>query len=232
MNSKEPQLAGVEGSHEFFEKETTEEPREIPNGQKEAGPAGDSAHTVQREASSRGDHVKVRMVRQRRTPGMENGYRADAGAQVFGISGVRDQRFGRRLEPDVVDRRLVVIGDVGDGRRQREHEVIIGNGQQFGFALGEPGSGCRVAEPGSRAAAWTARWSCRALIGFTGFDPETAKPAGARRPPPIAEQLEQLRREHNEAILLPHALLDPQRHELAVDIGFNATTSDTRRPAP
>ena len=136
--------AGVEDGQEFFEEETTEEPRENPNGQKEAGSAGDPAQTVQREASSRGDHVNVRMMRQRRTPRMENGYGADASAQVFGISGDRDQRFGRRFEQDVVDRRLVVIGDVGDGRRQREHEVIIGNGQQFGFPLGEPDSGRRA----------------------------------------------------------------------------------------
>jgi hypothetical protein len=75
-------------------------------------------------------------MRQRRAPRMENGYDADAGAQVFGISRNRDHRLGR--EQDVVDRRLVLIGDVGNDRRQREHEVIIGDGQEFGLALGKP----------------------------------------------------------------------------------------------
>src|SRR5271168_4430560 len=37
--------------------------------------------------------------------------------------------------------------------------------------------------------------------------------------PPVAQQLQQLRREHHEAILLPLALLDAQQHALAVDIG-------------
>jgi hypothetical protein len=75
---------------------------------------------------------------------MENRYGADASAQVFAIGGDRHQRFGRRLEQQVVDRRLVVIGDVGDGGRQREHEVIIGNRQQFGLPLGQPRSGRRA----------------------------------------------------------------------------------------
>jgi hypothetical protein len=75
---------------------------------------------------------------------MENGYRADASAQVSGIGCDRDQRLGRCLEQKIKDRGLVLIGDVGEGGRQREHEVIIGNGQEFGFPLGEPGSGHRA----------------------------------------------------------------------------------------
>jgi hypothetical protein len=34
------------------------------------------------------------MMRQRRSPGVENRYGADARAQVFGIGRDRDQRFG------------------------------------------------------------------------------------------------------------------------------------------
>ena len=43
---------------------------------------------------------------QRRTPGMQNRYSADAGAQVFAIGGDRHQRFGRRLEQKVINRAL------------------------------------------------------------------------------------------------------------------------------
>ena len=42
---------------------------------------------------------------------------------------------------------------------------------------------------------------------------------GPRRPPPVAQQFEQLRGEHHVAIPLPLALLDPQGHALAVDVG-------------
>ena len=40
-----------------------------------------------------------------------------------------------------------------------------------------------------------------------------------RRPPPVAQQFEQLRREHHVPVPLSLALLDPQRHALAVNIG-------------
>jgi len=40
----------------------------------------------------------------------------------------------------------------------------------------------------------------------------------ARHPPPVAQQLKQLRREHDIAILVTLALLDAQRHPLAVNV--------------
>ena len=40
-----------------------------------------------------------------------------------------------------------------------------------------------------------------------------------RRVPPFAQQFEQLRREHDVAVPLPLALLDPKRHALAVNVG-------------
>jgi hypothetical protein len=54
------------------------------------------------------------------------------------------------------------------------------------------------------------------LTGFlAGKEPDLR----ARRPPPVAQQFEQLRRQHHVAIPLPLALLDPERHALAVDVG-------------
>ena len=40
-----------------------------------------------------------------------------------------------------------------------------------------------------------------------------------RRPPPGAQQLEQLRRQHDVAVLAALALLDADHHALAVDVG-------------
>ena len=40
-----------------------------------------------------------------------------------------------------------------------------------------------------------------------------------RRVLPLAQQFDQLRRQHDIAISLPLALLDPKRHALAVDVG-------------
>src|SRR5713101_60946 len=78
------------------------------------------------------------MVRERRAPAVQDRGEADAGAEVLRVGGDGDERLGRGLEQDVVDHGLVLVGDVGDRRRQREHDVIVRHGQQLGFALGQP----------------------------------------------------------------------------------------------
>jgi hypothetical protein len=40
---------------------------------------------------------------------------ADAGAEMPGVGGDRDQGLGRGLEQQIVDDGLVLVGDVGDG---------------------------------------------------------------------------------------------------------------------
>ena len=74
----------------------------------------------------------------RRTPGMEDRGDADAGAEVLWVGRDGDQGLGRCLEQQVVDDGLVLVGDVGDGRRQREHDVIVRHRQQVGLARGQP----------------------------------------------------------------------------------------------
>ena len=69
---------------------------------------------------------------------MQHGGDADPGAEVLCIAGNGDQRLGRSLEQEVVDHGLVLVGDVGDLRRQREHDVEIADREQLGLALGEP----------------------------------------------------------------------------------------------
>ena len=74
----------------------------------------------------------------RRAPGVEHGGDADAGAEMLGIGGDREQRLGGGPEQQVVDHRLVLIGDVGDLGRQREDDVEVADRQQIGLARGEP----------------------------------------------------------------------------------------------
>ena len=63
---------------------------------------------------------------------------------MLGVGRDRDQRLGRDLEQEIVDDRLVLVGDVGDGRRQREDDVEVGHRQQLGRALCQPFSCCRA----------------------------------------------------------------------------------------
>src|SRR6267154_2604235 len=78
------------------------------------------------------------MMRHRRAPAVEHGGDADPGANPLGIGGDRQRGLSRRRKQQTVDRGFVVVGDIGDRTRQREHEVEVADGQQFGLALGEP----------------------------------------------------------------------------------------------
>ena len=82
--------------------------------------------------------MDVRVMRHCRAPGVQHRGDADAGAEMLGVGSDCHHRLGRRLEHDVVDRCLVLIGEVGDWPRQREHDVEVGNRQQLGLAFGHP----------------------------------------------------------------------------------------------
>jgi len=69
---------------------------------------------------------------------MEHGGGADASTEVPGIAGNREQRLGRGAEQQVVDHRLVLIGDRGDLGGQREDHVEIADRQQIGLARRKP----------------------------------------------------------------------------------------------
>jgi hypothetical protein len=85
--------------------------------------------------------MNMRMVLQVLAPGMEHADETDLGAEMARVGGDRAQRFGCRPEQDRVHRRLVLEGDLGGRRRQREDDVEIRHRQQFGLSLGQP---CRT----------------------------------------------------------------------------------------
>ena len=69
---------------------------------------------------------------------------ADAGAEMPGVGGDGDQGLGRCLEQDIVDDGLVLVGDIGERRRQREHDMIVRHRQQVGLARRQPVLCCRA----------------------------------------------------------------------------------------
>ena len=82
---------------------------------------------------------------------MEHGGETDLGAQVLGVGGDREHGVGRRFEQEIVDHGLVLVGDVGDRRRQCEHDVEVGHGWRDGVRIPSRGGAENVAE-GSGAA--------------------------------------------------------------------------------
>ena len=114
---KELQPPGLVGGGQPFQEQAAEEAREHPHGQKEAGSAGNPALAIEREAAAGYNDMGMRMVGERRSPGMQHGSEPDAGAEVLGVSRDGDQGLGGGLEQQVIDDGLVVIGDVGDRPR-------------------------------------------------------------------------------------------------------------------
>ena len=69
---------------------------------------------------------------------MEDGGEADARAEMPRVGGDADERLGGGPEQEVVDGDLVVERDGADRRGQGEEDMIIGDRQELGLALGEP----------------------------------------------------------------------------------------------
>jgi hypothetical protein len=80
----------------------------------------------------------VRVLGHCRAPAVKHGGGADARAEMAGVGGDCEQRFGRRAKQQAVDDRLVLVGDRSDLGRQREDYVKIADRQQIGLASRKP----------------------------------------------------------------------------------------------
>jgi hypothetical protein len=72
---------------------------------------------------------------------------------VLGIGGDGEQRLGRGAEQQVVDYRLVLVGDWGDLGGQRENYVEVADRQQIGLPVSKPVPCRRALALGAMAAA-------------------------------------------------------------------------------
>src|ERR1700759_5287859 len=82
--------------------------------------------------------MDVRMVGHCRAPAVEHGGGSNARAEVLGIGGDREQRFGRRAEQQVVDDRPVLVGAWSDPGREWENHVKMPDRQKIALAGREP----------------------------------------------------------------------------------------------
>ena len=138
MLAEELQPAGLVQPLQFFEEPAPEQPREHAHRQEEARPACHPGRAVRRQPAAGHDAVHVRVVRQRRAPGVQHQRRADAGAQLLGVHRDGLQNLCGHVEQQPVDGGLVGVGDVGDGRWQGEDDVEVLHRQQVGLPGVEP----------------------------------------------------------------------------------------------
>src|ERR1700722_6265987 len=83
--------------------------------------------------------MDMRVMHQGLAPRVQNGQPADLRAEPARIGGQNGHGLEGGLEQDRVDDGLVLEGNGPDGWGQREHDMEIGNRQQLGLPVGEPG---------------------------------------------------------------------------------------------
>jgi len=98
----------------------------------------DPALVIGREASGRDHAMDMGMMLQLLIPTMEHAEEADFGAQMSGIAGDFEQRFGTGLEQQTVDDLLVLQGQRGEPPRKGEDDMDVGGGQKFAAARLQP----------------------------------------------------------------------------------------------
>jgi hypothetical protein len=69
----------------MLEEQAAEQPREDPNRPEEPGAAGNPALSIRSDAATRHDGVAIRVVGQRRAPGVQQSGQSDARAKVLGV---------------------------------------------------------------------------------------------------------------------------------------------------
>ena len=134
----EAQLAVVEGPLESGDKLATEDSTQHLDGEKEAIARGDPAPVIGGETAGRNHTMHMGMMLQFLTPGMEHAEEADFGAEMAGIAGDFEQRFGTGPEQEIVDDLLVLQGQRGEPPRKGEDDMDVGGGQEFAAARLQP----------------------------------------------------------------------------------------------
>ena len=80
MLAEELKLSMTMSVLKFFEEATSEQARQHSDREEEARLAGNPPIGIEREATTRHDAVHMRMVSERRAPGVQHQSRADAGS--------------------------------------------------------------------------------------------------------------------------------------------------------
>ena len=78
------------------------------------------------------------MVAEGLSPGVQDGEKADLGAQMCRVAGDGPQGLGRGAEEDPIDDRFVLVGDDGDRGGQGEHDMEILGRQEIRRAGDDP----------------------------------------------------------------------------------------------
>ena len=122
----------------MFEEQATKQTREHTNREEEARTAGYPAAAVGSDAASGHDAMQVGMMKQVLSPGMKHSEESDLRPQMLGVRGDGLEGFGGRSKENVIDHRLVLIGDGGIFSGHGEDDVEILGGKELSLPFFEP----------------------------------------------------------------------------------------------
>jgi len=115
--TEELETSGLVSRDQLLQEQPPEQCRQYLDAQKVVRSARNPLGAIRRQTTARHHHMHMRMVRQRRAPRVQNRHEADASAQMPACGCDLERGLGRCLEQQIVDHRLVLIGDVADLRR-------------------------------------------------------------------------------------------------------------------
>ena len=117
MWTEELKPAGLMGGGELFQEQAPKQSGQDPYWEEEAGFARDPTLAIEGEATTRDDAVHMGMMGQGRAPGVQYHGDADVGTEMLWIGSDGEQGLGGGFEQQMVDHRLILIGDLPDGGR-------------------------------------------------------------------------------------------------------------------
>ena len=138
MRGEKIQFPSSERLSQVVQEQASKQLRQDRDWKKVSRPAGDPAFSARRDPAARNEKMNMWVVLKGLPPGMQHTEEADLRPQMFWIGGDLAQRLRRRPEQDIVDDDLVLEGDDLDLLGYREHDVEVGNVEQFGLTVLEP----------------------------------------------------------------------------------------------
>ena len=121
-----------------FDELTAKDFTEYSLGEKERASWVYPVRVIPRDATSGDDAVHVGVMLQLLIPGVEDAEESDLGAEMPGVRGNLINVSGARAKQQVIDHFFILQGERCQLVGEREDDMSVGHGEQFGAARGQP----------------------------------------------------------------------------------------------
>jgi hypothetical protein len=128
----------LKGRFETVDEFAAKHPPEHGNGEKEARVRSNPVGVIEREPARGDDTVDMGMKLEFLVPGVEHTEEADLGSEMAGVTRHFQERFGAGTKQQTIDQFFVLQSQGSQLRRQSEHDMDVGRGEQFAATCLDP----------------------------------------------------------------------------------------------